>query len=131
MSTNYLWVQENFINLTRNCRFGQDEPQQTRFGLDEPGALYMYLRSEYGRCVSKVYLDTKSRGTIAIGWVFQKKMEYEDAYRISDKSERVYVREVWVTVMEPCELDDPLALRKQTRLGEEVIRLKHKVIDRT
>jgi hypothetical protein len=94
----------------------------------DTGGLYARLAGEYGRCTSKVYLDTKSRGTIAIGWVFQKKVEYDDAYRYDDKSKREYLREVWVTIMEPCELDDPLALRRTTRLGEEVIKLKHKVL---
>ncbi len=120
-----LWIQESFINVTRHCRLGDGEPEET--GSETTGELYASLRAIYGKCVSKVYLDTEY-GTIAVGWVFQKKMEYEDAYRFSDKSERVYLQEVWVTVMEPCELDDPQALRRKTRLGEERIGLKHKVV---
>ena len=59
----------------------------------DTGGLYARLAGEYGRCTSKVYLDTKSRGTIAIGWVFQKKVEYDDAYRYDDKSKREYLRD--------------------------------------
>ena len=119
-----LWISESFIDATKGHRFGDNEPYQTSYC--STGALYKALQSEYDRCVSKVYVDTKSGEATAIGWVFEKRLEYEDAYRISDKNERVYTREVWVTVMEPCELDDPAALTRPTRLGEERIRLKHK-----
>jgi hypothetical protein len=124
----YLRVQEDFINLTKSTRYGEGEPTETCYESNDTGGLCARLAGEYGRCTSKVYLDTKSRGTIAIGWVFQKKVEYDDAYRYDDKGKREYLREVWVTIMEPCELDDPLALRRTTRLGEEVIKLKHKVM---
>ena len=90
----YLWVQEDFINLTKSTRYGEGEPTETCYESNDTGGLYARLAGEYGRCTSKVYLDTKSRGTIAIGWVFQKKIEYDDAYRYDDKSKREYLREV-------------------------------------
>jgi hypothetical protein len=110
----YLWVQEDLINLTESTRYGEGEPTETCYELNDTGGLHYRLAGEYGRCRSKVYLDTKSRGTIAIGWVFQKKVESDDVYRHDTNDKREYLREVWVTVMEPCELDDPLALRRTT-----------------
>ncbi len=115
-----LYCQESYVDTTKNQRFGESEIYEAF--TCKPGELYESLRKEYGRCVSKIYLDTKSKGTMSTGWVFQKRMPYEDA------PDEFYVREVWVSLFEPCELDDPLALRRTTRLGEEVIRFKAKYL---
>lgn len=117
-----LYTSETYINAGDNTRFGESEIEEAH--TDDVGRLYRSLMAEYGRCVSKVYQDTKSRGTIAIGWVFKKRMQYEGARDPKD----TYIREVWATVYEACELNDPLALRRNTRFGEEVIRMKYKVL---
>lgn len=116
-----LLIQENFINATKHHSFGDCSEPYEAF-TDDIGRLYRSLASEYGRCVSKVYLDTASKGTVAIGWVFQKQMPYEDVPK------ECYLREVWVTLFEPCELDDPDHLQRATKHGVEHVRLKHKVL---
>lgn len=57
---------------------------------EDLGRLYKSLRKEYGRCVSRVYIDTPDGQPDAIGWVFAKKVQYTD-------SPDYYNQEVWVT----------------------------------
>lgn len=71
-----------------------DEPLFEPFTGDDIGRLFRECQREYGKCISKIYIDSTSGETKAIGWVFQKKREYED-----DKS-RTYVHEAWVTLHE-------------------------------
>lgn len=73
-----LCVQETFIN----------DVYETY--TDSKAKLFLNMQKKYGRCVSKVYIDTNS-GRKQVGWVFEKKMRYED-------SKDEYVREVWVTI---------------------------------
>ena len=56
------------------------------------GELFKGLQLDYGRCVSKVYRDRKDSPPIQVGWVFQKRVEYDDCPGES------YIREVWVEV---------------------------------
>jgi hypothetical protein len=82
-------VQEVYLNATERHRFGES-------GLYEPftedtGKLFRAYRSEFGRCVSKVYIDRKEGPPIAVGWVFIKRERYED-------TREPYLREVWVTL---------------------------------
>lgn len=57
--------------------------------------LFRFGLREYGRCVSKVYIE--GRGGLApgpsYGWVFQRRRPYED------DPKRAYLHEVWVTVL--------------------------------
>lgn len=55
---------------------------------ETPGEVFRELRSEYGRCISKVYVDT-DEGAKPIGWVFEKRNTY-------DRSEDTYLQHAWV-----------------------------------
>ena len=57
---------------------------------EDLGKLFRVLQKEYGKCVSKVYVDTPDGTPDAIGWVFQKRKAFDDCPRES------YVQEVWV-----------------------------------
>lgn len=83
-----LWIQETFENATTEVVFGESRPYETY--CETRGELYRDLRGEYGRCISKVYVD-RGAEVIPVGWVFQKRMQYED-------SPEYYLRNVWVTV---------------------------------
>lgn len=83
-----IWIGETFINQDEGYRFGDTDPYET--WTDDKGRLFRELQKEYGKCMSKVYIDT-DKGAKAIGWVFQKRMQYEDA-------KKYYTREVWVTL---------------------------------
>ena len=84
-----LFIQETFINKTRNARIGETEVYQAF--TDEIGKLYRDLVREYGRCRGKVYIDRVARAPMAIGWTFEKRVKYDD-------SPETYLREVWVSV---------------------------------
>ena len=70
---------------------GESEVYET-FTSDK-GELYKSLVKEWGRCVSKQYIDTKDGKTIHTGWIFQKRQKYND-------SNETYLAETWVTVHE-------------------------------
>lgn len=93
-----LWISEAFVNATKEAIFGDSPPYETH--TDDIGKLFKSLQREYGKCTGKVYQDPDAR---RIGWVFQKRMRYEDAHRdgngrYSEKAH--YIREVWVTVLD-------------------------------
>ena len=90
-----LYVQETYVNETKGYRCGESEVYETF--TDKPGRLFRDMQREYGRCVSSMYIDGEDGNAQRIGWVFRKRMEYED-YR--GHGERYYVREVWVSVHE-------------------------------
>ena len=58
---------------------------------DNKGELFKSLQKEYGRCVSKMYIDLKDGSTKEIGWVFQKRKKYEDC-------EKTFLLETWIQV---------------------------------
>ena len=79
--------------------------EDTIFGDIEPsslkGTLYRFGLAEYGRCIGKVYVDSKSRGTVHTGYVFEQRMPYEDNPSQSS------VIETWLTVERVVEQAQP------------------------
>ena len=71
------------------------------------GDIYRASAKEYGRCTSKVYIDTKSRGVIAVGWVFVKRTKYDD-------SNETYLAETWVTLLDK---DETQHIREYHEIG--------------
>jgi len=90
-----LHVKEDYVNSTEGYSFGGSEMHETYFEDDESGKLFRECQKEYGRCVSKVYVSDTSElldgEPKQIGWVFQKRVKYEDC-------DKTYLQEVWVTV---------------------------------
>lgn len=87
-----VWLSAIYLNATSGHIIGEDsEPYET--WTNDTGALFRELQREYGRCVSKVYVDREG-GPVAIGWVFERTERYED-------TGEPYVREVWVTLHAP------------------------------
>lgn len=83
-------IRETFLNQTKGHTIGESDWYEP--WTDDIGKLFLAMQREYGRCVSKMYIDRGSE-SVAVGWVFAKRMEYED-YR--GRGDRYYVREVWV-----------------------------------
>jgi hypothetical protein len=80
-----LHTKETYINRDRDAIFGESEILETEFArIDE---LFLSLQREFGRCLSKAYIDDGDQ----IGWVFSSRQQYTD-------SNDTYIREVWVTV---------------------------------
>jgi hypothetical protein len=94
-------ISETYINLDKGYRFG-DSGKYEAF-TDDKGELYRSCQKEYGRCVSKVYIDppynafSENPQPREVGWVFVKWMQYEDARGPKE----TYLREVWVTIHDP------------------------------
>ena len=94
------WVKETFVNETKGYQFG-DEPWHEEHAASL-GALFRDKQSEYGRVESRMGLDVPGKGFVGahtvfpVGWVFHKRMRYEDAR--GNRPEDHYIREVWVQV---------------------------------
>lgn len=86
-----LYVRESYVNATKGHRFGDSEWYESY--TDSKGQLYRSLVAEYGRCMGKVYVDRPGAPPLAIGWVFNKRMQYDDC-------RETYLREVWVEISE-------------------------------
>ena len=86
--TRNLYVEENWINRTKDARIDDSGVYETRF--TRRGDLYRAMRREYGRCTGRVYIDTDN-GPKRVGWVFVKKAYYED-------TQKPYIQETWITL---------------------------------
>jgi len=87
-----LQIRETYVNETKGYQFGNSGWQDT--DMTEKGKIFLAMQREFGRCVSGVFVDKKDGTTEQVGWVFEKKMKYEDAR--SNKPEDFYIRQVWV-----------------------------------
>lgn len=86
-------IQETYINATEGHGIGESDEYEPF--TNNPGELFRALRKEYGRCVSRVYVDAPEGGLpIVVGWVFVGRQKYED------DPKQTYLREVWVTCLE-------------------------------
>lgn len=65
---------------------------------DDMGELYRMLQREYGRCKSKIYIDTEGGGAQHIGWYFESREEYADAHRAYFSGAKTYLRGTWATL---------------------------------
>jgi len=85
-----LYCQEEYVNATKGYRCGNSDVYETF--TDNRGELYRAMVKEYGRCVSKIYVDVAGKAK-PVGWCFVKRRKYEDC-------DETYLQEVWVTVHE-------------------------------
>lgn len=85
-----LLVRETYLNATEGYIFGYDEEPQEAW-TNSVGELFLAGQREFGRCISKMYRDGDD-GPKQVGWVFSKRMAYED------DRDSFYEREVWVEV---------------------------------
>lgn len=85
-----MWIEILFIDATKKCRIDSHCSEVEKD--TTVGQLYKGLQAEYGRCKSAVRVDREGQSPIRVGWVFEKKMEYQG-------SNGAYIQEVWVTVL--------------------------------
>lgn len=111
-----LLIRCTYIDASKDVIYGEDQDPQEVF-TDDIGKLFRDCQREYGACASKVYVDSKSCGTQAVGWVFRRREEYGDASRIRNKAARTFLREVWVYLYETCEPSDPRSYQRKTPYG--------------
>jgi len=77
-------VSETHINATKGYQLGDEDIYEPY--TDNIGDLFRSFQKEYGRCISKCYIDPDAK---QIGWVFQKKVQYTDC-------DEYYIHEVWI-----------------------------------
>ena len=85
-----LWVQESWLEVKGEKRFGIGDSDVYDSGMGTPGEIYKDALKQHGRCTSKVYVDTDGKPE-QIGWVFLKRTKYQD-------SNETYLQETWVTI---------------------------------
>lgn len=86
-----IYLTESHLNKSENYSMGESLTYESSFDSTD-GIKYIFgqLQKEFGRCVSKVFVDTKT-GTQQIGWVFEKQDEYED-------TKKPFIHETWVSL---------------------------------
>jgi hypothetical protein len=89
-------IREKYIDASQGYICGDNDikAEDTIFhaeGKLNLSQLYAYGVKEFGRCISKVYLDDENGKPYQIGWVFQKRVTYSD-------SRETYLSEVWLTI---------------------------------
>lgn len=86
-----LLISEEYVDVAQNCHCGDSGIYESRFSVNERGKLFLALQKEHGACVSRVYVDKKNGETVAVGWVFRKKVKYTDV-------NEYFTQETWVTL---------------------------------
>jgi hypothetical protein len=85
-----IYLQETYINATKGYRIDETQVFESRF--DSKAETFVAYRKQYGKPVSKVYIDTTDKNKLkSIGWVFQKKEKYTDC-------NDTYLQETWITL---------------------------------
>jgi hypothetical protein len=85
--TEAIYVEETFVNKTDNYLVNSNGYYESYFKTSYE--LYKFCKKEYGKCISKVYVDIPDGTADTIGWVFEKKQKYE-------RSNEHYIQQVWV-----------------------------------
>ncbi len=91
------------VNETKHYHLCDHSFEETRF--DDMGELYRSLVKEYGKCVSKQYIDVNDKPT-QIGWVFEKRVVYDDVrpgkslkhMTQEDKDKCSFICSTWISV---------------------------------
>ena len=82
-----LKIQETWVNKTEGYSYGKSDWYEPF--TDDLGELFKSLQREYGRCISKVYNDNIDGTSYPIGWVFEKRANYDD-------TNETYLQNTWV-----------------------------------
>lgn len=91
MITEIYNVTESHVNKTKNYIIGKNKLPVGESVIHNLKDLYKYGIKNYGKCISKIYTDSKTYGTIHNGYVFEKLKQYEDV-------KETYLHEVWLTI---------------------------------
>jgi hypothetical protein len=80
-------MREQWVNQSEGHLLGDSDWYEAY--TDDEGELFRSLQKEYGRCTGKCYIDLPRQEARAIGWVFLKKVKYDDV-------DEYFLRETWV-----------------------------------
>jgi hypothetical protein len=85
-----LAIQEEYVNATEGYFLSEPVVTEDPF-TEDIGEIFKFAQKEHGRCISSIYIDEEG-GRKRVGWVFQKRVQYED-------SEDSFLLETWVTLL--------------------------------
>jgi hypothetical protein len=88
-----LQVRETYVNKDEKYQFGDTDWFEPH--TDNIKRLFQLYQKEYGQCVSSMFIDGQDGKPIKIGWVFEKKEQYEGTGKYGRPAE-FYIRETWV-----------------------------------
>jgi hypothetical protein len=84
-----IYIQETWIDQKNKSIIGETDIYETF--TDNKGDLFRSLQNEYGRCVSKIFVDESDGKQKQVGWVFEKKQKYDDINEF-------FILETWITI---------------------------------
>jgi hypothetical protein len=84
-----IYIQETWIDQKNKSIIGETDIYETF--TDSKGKLFKALQNEYGRCISKIFVDDLDGKTKQVGWVFEKKQKYDDVNEF-------FILETWITI---------------------------------
>lgn len=79
------------VDRGRNCQYAE---YVETIDAETAGEAFRVLMGDFGRCESKVYVDKADGSVSAVGWVFVKRMPYDDSPR------EFFTRETWASPVE-------------------------------
>src|SRR3954471_22073401 len=86
-----LWITEKYVDRDKNPIYSVVDWYETKFDNEQRRDLFKSCSKEFGRARA-MWVDKPGGERLQVGWVFEKRVEYEDAQG------RTYLREVWVEV---------------------------------
>lgn len=92
-----LWVIEKYVDRNKGHIYNIEGWHETRFGDDQLRDLFRSCAREFGRARA-MWVDKPGGGRHQVGWVFEKRVEYDDVSKTRPAKERTYLREVWIEV---------------------------------
>jgi hypothetical protein len=84
-----IYIQETWIDQKNKSIIGETDIYETF--TDSKGKLFKALQNEYGRCISKIFVDESDGKQKQVGWVFEKKQKYDDINEF-------FILETWITI---------------------------------
>jgi hypothetical protein len=84
-----IYIQETWIDQKNKSIIGETDIYETF--TDSKGKLFKALQNEYGRCISKIFVDESDGKQKQVGWVFEKKQKYDDINEF-------FILETWIVI---------------------------------
>jgi hypothetical protein len=92
-----LWITEKYVDATKGQIYSVVDWYETRYEDDGLQALMRSSCKTFGR-IRSMWRDRPGGGRRQVGWVFERRVPYEDARPDWPRKDRTYLREVWIEV---------------------------------
>ncbi len=91
MKKEYNLIKTVHINKNKNAITDEYTDNIEDTTINNLKELYRFGLKKYGRCISKIYIDNKEGKASHIGYVFIKKLKYEDC-------NEYFLSETWISL---------------------------------